>query len=162
VQVRILVSLPPSYPSLSPPQLQLLSKYIGAFGVDSDLFGYVLRTFISTNGVKWTADTVCVFDGVQNVIEHCVGWYEHRFSKDIAVEQPPGDSTEQTDTSSESPEPETRTPDLSLAPSVEIPEQCEVIEAEAIMDRKSVFVGRACRITHPSQVALPWFLNYLS
>lgn len=29
IAIDILVSLPPSYPQTSPPQLQLLSKYIG-------------------------------------------------------------------------------------------------------------------------------------
>lgn len=35
-----------------------------------------------------------------------------------------------------------------------IPEGVEIIEAEPIHDRKSVFVGRACRITDPLQVSI--------
>ena len=38
--------------------------------------------------------------------------------------------------------------------SVGLPEGLEIIEAEPIMDRKSSFVGRACRITSPDQVVL--------
>jgi hypothetical protein len=33
-----------------------------------------------------------------------------------------------------------------------LPEGIKIIEAEAIVDRKSIFVGRACRISDPSQV----------
>ena len=35
---------------------------------------------------------------------------------------------------------------------VALPEGVKLIEAEPIVDRKSVFVGRACQISHPSQV----------
>ena len=35
---------------------------------------------------------------------------------------------------------------------VALPEGIRLIEAEPIVDRRSVFVGRACQISHPSQV----------
>lgn len=35
---------------------------------------------------------------------------------------------------------------------VALPEGIKLIDAEPIVDRKSVFVGRACQISHPSQV----------
>lgn len=54
----VLVSIPVTYPASSAPQLQLLSRYIGPFGVDSALFGAVLRTFISSEGVEWVPDSV--------------------------------------------------------------------------------------------------------
>jgi hypothetical protein len=146
------VSLLPSYPASSPPQLQLLSKYIGAFGVDSCLFGSILRTFISANGVEWTSDTVCVFDGLQNVIERCQDWYERRLSKEKVDELSRQESREQADTRSELQELEAQLSDNLLTRPVVMPLECEIVEAEAITDRKSAFVGRACRITHPSQV----------
>jgi len=43
-----------------------------------------------------------------------------------------------------------------LQASVELPEGLEIIEAEPIVDRKSSFVGRACKITSPDQVAELW------
>lgn len=57
------------------------------------------------------------------------------------------------------PTPEDPTP-LELAKdvaAVELPREnfllgVQIIAAEPIIDRKSVFVGRACRISHPSQV----------
>jgi hypothetical protein len=35
--MRVLVSLPPTYPNSAPPQLQLLGRYMGSFGIDSGL-----------------------------------------------------------------------------------------------------------------------------
>jgi len=167
VTFSVLVSLPPSYPSSAPPQLQLLSKYIGAFGVSPTIFGSVLRTFISTtDGVEWTPETVCVFDGLENVREKCGRWYGEQLSEKVAGEMvreetkeskaplvsddPAGPSEGDTSAHSTISEPQT---------SVELPEGLEIIEAEPIVDRKSSFVGRACRITSPDQV--PLVISYL-
>ena len=150
------MSLPPTYPATSPPQLQLLSKYIGPFGVDSALFGSILRTFISVNGVEWTEDTICVFDGLQNVLERCMVWYEDRLSVEKADELVHGDAREHDTTMHSSPPPENEAHvvprETPQGPPTSIPEGVQIIEGEAITDRKSAFVGRACRITHPSQV----------
>ena len=35
--MRVMVSLPPTYPGSSPPQLQLLGRYLGNFSIDTDL-----------------------------------------------------------------------------------------------------------------------------
>ena len=42
--------------------------------------------------------------------------------------------------------------DEPSVPLPSIPQGIEIVEAEAITDRKSAFIGRACRITDPSQV----------
>lgn len=154
IHIQVLVSLAPLYPSSSPPQLQLLSKYIGAFSVDRELFGHVLRTFISQlSGVEFTADTVAVFDGLQYVLEVCSEWYTRRLSEETAgalireeekIHRAGGNSEQQSNTSI------VEEPTSTLAA---FPEGVELIEADPITDRKSVFIGRACRITHPSQVA---------
>lgn len=150
--IRVLVSLLPSYPSTSPPQLQLLSKYIGSFGVDSSLFGSILRTFISTSGVEWTADAICVFDGLESVSERCLAWYNDRLSAEKASELEREDAK---DDKRRSPSIEPEHEEAISVPSaslVAIPEGVQIVESEAITDRKSVFIGRACRISHPSQV----------
>jgi len=36
-RIRVLVSLPPTYPTSSPPQLQLLGRYLGSFPIDAGL-----------------------------------------------------------------------------------------------------------------------------
>ena len=36
-KMRVLVSLPPTYPDTSPPQLQLLGRYLGDYNIDAGL-----------------------------------------------------------------------------------------------------------------------------
>ena len=159
VKFSVLVSLSLSYPSSAPPQLQLLSKYIGAFGVSPTIFGSVLRTFISTtDGVEWTPDAVCVFDGLENVREKCCKWYREQLSEKAAGEMV-REETRALSTPDETPSPpegvqSTRSTVSGPQASVELPEGLEIVEAEPIVDRKSSFVGRACRITSPDQVTL--------
>ncbi|EIN10965.1 UPF0029-domain-containing protein [Punctularia strigosozonata HHB-11173 SS5] len=166
VPMRILVSLPPTYPASSPPQLQLLSRYIGAFSVDSALFGSIIRTYISTkDGVEWTPGAECVFDGIQNVLERCVRWYEDRLSVEKAgellreEEKEMRHRTPQEEEGSKTVEDSTPRRLQEVGPADELPAGIGLVEADSIVDRKSVFVGRACRITHPSQV--PAILSYL-
>ena len=154
----MLVSLPRTYPSSSPPQLQLLTRYIGAFGADANLFGSILRTYISVNGVEWSEDTVCVFDGLQNVLERCTTWYEERLSTWKVGELIREDSKRLQQDSiydDDAFEAEVNTQTENIP--VELPAGVEIYVAEPITDRKSTFVGRACRIQHPSEVC-PWLL----
>ena len=162
----MLVSLPPTYPSSSPPQLQLLSRYIGAFGADSGLFGSILRTYISINGVEWSEDTVCVFDGLQNVLERCTAWYEERLEAEKAGELVRGDSKGKAMDSGEFDkryevfDDEDRNSSLrEVDAAVSRPTGAQIYEAEPITDRKCTFVGRACRIQHPSEVCLLHFYS---
>lgn len=162
VNIKTLISLSSTYPAASPPQLQLLSRYIGAFGVDSTLFGSVLRTYLSVNGVEWTSGAVCVFDGLQNVLDRCVHWYEEHLSRQRAGELLREDTIESNLTAGLAlrvTQPELEVvhgfPGNSFPDSREInalPPGIEIFEAEPILDRKSSFVGRACAITDPSQV----------
>ncbi len=48
-RMRVLVSLPPTYPNSSPPQLQLLGRYLGSFSIDAGLcrFGYTVGLFLA-------------------------------------------------------------------------------------------------------------------
>jgi len=155
ISLQVLVSLPPSYPTTSPPQLQLLSRYIGAFGVDADLFGSIIKTFMSVNGVQWTPGVVCVFDGLQSVLERIVHWYEQRIESKKAEET----LREQSHPSSRliedcEPGASTTIPASLDTQPVALPEGVRLVEAEPILDRKSAFVGRACRISDPAQVPL--------
>ncbi|KAJ7253044.1 imprinted and ancient [Mycena haematopus] len=152
VSIRVLVSLPENYPAAAPPQLQLLSRYVGAFGADAHLFGEILRTFISSaSGVEWVPDAVCVFDGLQSVLDRCAGWYGDHLSADAAGAMVRADT-----------HPEQQS---ALAPSVSrtspistelppMPEGIEIFVTEPITDRKSAFVGRACAISDPSEVPI--------
>ncbi|TCD61403.1 eIF2 kinase Gcn2p negative regulator [Steccherinum ochraceum] len=165
----VLVSIPSTYPAESAPQLQLLSRYIGPFGVDSALFGAVLRTFISSEGVEWVADSVCVFDGLEAVKERCAEWFGQKRSEKLAGEMlredergPPAGLDGALEEGKDKKkvvvlEDHIEAPSPPLA--VAIPEGAEIIEAEPITDRKSSFVGRACKITDPAQV--PLILSHL-
>lgn len=164
VSIKFLVSLPPTYPVSSPPQLQLLSRYIGAFGADANLFGSILRTFISINGVEFTPETVCVFDGVQNALERCNTWYEERLNEDKMKELIREDEKE---INSARPEFSARSNsrnspermNLDVGSMSEIPVGIHFFIAEPIVDRKSTFIGRACQISNPSEV--PQILGHL-
>ncbi|KAJ7151427.1 ribosomal protein S5 domain 2-type protein [Mycena crocata] len=149
VSIRVLVSLPDNYPAAAPPQLQLLSRYIGAFGADAGLFGEVLRTFISSaSGVEWTPDLVCVFDGLQSVLDRCAAWYGDRLSAEVAGALVRADThPERTAT----PTSVTEIPVVEIPP---MPEGIKMFVAEPITDRKSAFIGRACSISDPSQVPI--------
>lgn len=150
-----MVSIPPTYPASNSPQLQLLSRYIGAFGVDSSLFGSILRTFISVSGVEWTPESVCVFDGLQNVLERCEAWYEDKLSRETAGELLREDALTRTHVLVEPDEffaPSTTDEKDRIPLSTALPDDIKIVEAEPIVDRKSVFIGRACRISDPSQV----------
>ena len=161
-QIIVLVSLPPTYPASSPPQLQLLSRYIGPYGVDATLFGMVLRTFISRGAVEWTPDSVCVFDGLEWVKERCAEWLGERMSEnkigELMREDEKARPSNANDGNVVSPEGEGKRsarsgqepPDIPAT----MPPGITITEAEPILDRKSAFVGRACRITDPSQVRL--------
>ncbi|KAJ7056990.1 ribosomal protein S5 domain 2-type protein [Mycena amicta] len=149
VSIRVLVSLPENYPAEAAPQLQLLSRYIGAFGADPALFGAVLRTFISvTSGVEWAGD-VCVFDGLQNVLERCATWYGERLSADAVGE------LQRVEEHPHSPERTSPPPPPPIADAVApLPDGIKIFVAEPITDRKSAFVGRACAISDPVQVPI--------
>ncbi|KAK0491501.1 ribosomal protein S5 domain 2-type protein [Armillaria novae-zelandiae] len=152
VSIKVLVSLPPSYPSTSTPQLQLLSRYIGAFGIDSGLFGSVLKTFISINGVEWIEDSVCVFDGLQNVLDRCVEWYEDHLSADKAGELLREDGRESTPLDNRVTSVLTPLTDPAPSVPVSLPKGVEIFVSEPITDRRSSFIGRACSISDPSML----------
>ena len=60
-----------------------------------------------------------------------------------------------TSASSLSPSPSSSSPSLTPAPTPSPAlSGIQIIEADPVLDRKSAFVGRACRITDPAQVPL--------
>lgn len=159
LKLRILASVPHSYPESSPPQLQLLNRYIGPYKVDSGLFGSVLRTFMSKDGVEFSADNVCIFDGVENVKERCGRWYEDRLSDKAVAEMQLEDEMEQmrlstSENHSREGENKSKKSAQVVGEPSELPPGIEIFESEPFVDRKSVFIGRACKIVNPSQVGI--------
>ncbi|EIW68768.1 hypothetical protein TREMEDRAFT_31804, partial [Tremella mesenterica DSM 1558] len=84
--MRILVSLPPTYPMTSPPQLQLLGRYLGSFPIDSAFFGLVTRTYLSSTGVTFEPGDVCVFEGLTHVQSLARKWYLDHLSSIASAE----------------------------------------------------------------------------
>lgn len=123
--------------------------------MDAGLFGSIIKTFMSVNGVQWTPGVVCVFDGLQSVLERIVHWYEQRVESKKAGEV----LREQSHPSSHFiegcvPGASTVIPAPLDTQLVALPEGVRLVEAEPILDRKSAFVGRACRISDPAQVII--------
>lgn len=122
--------------------------------MDTDIFGSIIKTFMSVNGVEWTPGVVCVFDGLQSVLERVVYWYEQRLESKKAGEAlreqnhpiPPSIEDHEAGASPANP--------VLLNTQVTLPEGIKLVEAQPIVDRKSAFIGRACRISDPSQVMI--------
>jgi len=114
----------------------------------------------SVTGVEWTAGDVCCFDGIEFVRERCSRWYAERLDHETAAQlqraelhsNPLDDKTNSSRSAAVGPA-------ASLDVIVPLPDDLQLFEAEPILDRKSAFVGRACRISHPSQV--PGVLKHL-
>ena len=92
-----------------------------------------------------------MFEGLDNALSRCTEWYSNRLSENLAKElarEVPKDPSPEIVLAEEA----NREGDSQ--PST-IPLQVQLYESEAITDRRSVFIGRACRITDPSQVRSP-------
>jgi hypothetical protein len=156
----LLVSLPPAYPASAPPQLQILSRYIGAFQVDAFLFGKVLKTYISSGRVEFVPGEAAVFDGVENARDVIQKWYEDHLIANAAAESLREDEKGLGNLNLDEDVPECSALDHA-APDYKEPEDntalkvldsVQIYASDPVHDRKSTFVGRACRITNPEQV----------
>jgi hypothetical protein len=102
-----------------------------------------------------------VFDGVQNVLERCNAWYEDRLNEDKVKELVRGDEKEtigkeadiRNNIKARSP------PQPANSLHHEVASEVQFFIAEPIVDRKSSFIGRACRISDPSEVWLHRFCH---
>lgn len=105
---------------------------------------------MSKGGINWIPDNVCVFDGMESVRELCARWYTERLTDEKANDSHDGESF---DTHNVLPRLEDKIKEY-VAEFTEstLPSGIHIVEAQPIIDRKSAFVGRACRITDPSQV----------
>jgi hypothetical protein len=105
---------------------------------------------MSVNGIEWTPGVVCVFDGLQTVLERVLHWYEQRLESKRAGEA----LREQNHPSPHLTDPEKPSVSASLnTQSTALPEGIKLFEAAPIVDRKSTFIGRACRISDPAQAS---------
>lgn len=105
-----------------------------------------------------------MFDGVQNVLERCNAWYENRLNEEKARELVREDEKESVgrEVDSGTGTKSRNSPEhmgVDRGPTNEMPSGVHFFIAEPIVDRKSSFVGRACRISDPSEVRLLRFCD---
>ncbi|SPO27092.1 related to YIH1 [Ustilago trichophora] len=173
IPIRLAVTLPPFYPhSARPPQLQLLSRYIGGFSVDSKLFGEILRAFYHQTeddsvvdaeeaagaawiggsmdkGLHWAKGEVVLFEGIEWVKEKVVDWWNEKEAERVSSAPAPSKAdttptgTNITTFSNPNPAP----PQQQLEPFAGT-----LFQTESIIERKSEFIGYAATITSPDQV----------
>ncbi|KAM0748824.1 UPF0029-domain-containing protein [Meredithblackwellia eburnea MCA 4105] len=87
IPIKVLLSLPPSYP-IQKPLIQLHNTFIGPHTVTDSLFGTVVRTFMhdelaAVGGrlrgrVVWREGEVCLWEGLEEVKRVCGEWFEER------------------------------------------------------------------------------------
>lgn len=101
---------------------------------------------------------MCVFDGLEWVKERCAEWFSGKKSEKLAGqllrEDERGSATPDVEESKNKKVSELHdhVEEHAAPVPVGIPKGLDIIEAEPIIDRKSAFVGRACRIADPAQV----------
>ncbi|SJX62508.1 related to YIH1 [Sporisorium reilianum f. sp. reilianum] len=175
IPIRLAVTLPPFYPhGARPPQLQLLSRYIGGFSVDAKLFGEILRAFYheeasgdaamdaeeadvgsawaggsAERGVQWASGQVVLFEGIEWVKEKTADWWNDKEAERNSA------STQPTATAAATTQPSWDNVTTFLPSSVPPPAPFSgtLFQTASIIERKSEFIGYAARITSPTQVA---------
>lgn len=160
LSVKISATLPSGYPQLArPPQLQLLSRYIGSHGVDHILFGQILRAFHqgSSDGDHsiFQPGQVALFDGIEKVRENIEEWYSEREAE--VLQRKEGDLMHHQKEQESSSKEVTKKVDQENSPSlssvgIELESNIKIYSSEALTERKSVFVGHAVVLNDVSEV----------
>jgi len=121
----------------------------------SDPFSERTLRILVSNGIRETLS----FDGLEFVKATIGEWYGDKLSEGIAKKLD-YEALHAHDEAVETP-PTTRPASVPAEPEtpIALPSGIKLVEAEPIIDRKSVFVGRACKLTDPSDV--PKIVNYL-
>ncbi|TIB67264.1 UPF0029-domain-containing protein [Wallemia mellicola] len=156
-----------TYPSNAAPQMQLLSKYIGSHGVDSVLFGEILRSFISENtGAEWQPDEPAIYNGIEDAREKCTKWLEDLNTRVSVGEIQREEERElrlATNPQLIAHEKQLQEEALYAAELEQqqqgLPDGLEIITTPSVTYTKSTFAGHCVRITSPDQV--PLILNHL-
>lgn len=162
--IQLALSIPLDYPTRSAPRIELKDQYIGSYSVDASLQAVVRAAYMlpsesdaqeveANRGsqVQFLPGQSCLYDGIEYVREVCL---EHVTTKRRADKVWHQKSSAPQPDSSKVPVP------LQQEPPVEYP-RCSLLvcptitTAEPILDRKSVFIGHAARVTHIDEVRRP-------
>ncbi|KAJ1023510.1 hypothetical protein NDA16_003127 [Ustilago loliicola] len=177
IPIRLAVTLPSFYPySARPPQLQLLSRYIGGFSVDRKLFGEILRAFYHQKDdeaaadvvnaeeaaasaawvggsmdrrVNWSPGEVVLFEGIEWVKEKVLDWWNEKEAERAKA----APSTSPTTSTAEVRDKKVTTfSDPTPTPAQPTPFASTLFQTESIIERKSEFIGYAASISSPDEV----------
>ncbi|GAA99044.1 uncharacterized protein L969DRAFT_144368 [Mixia osmundae IAM 14324] len=163
---ELLLSLPEGYPDHTAPRIQLLSRYIGPFAVEPALFGQILRIYFAPVRADedepelpslWQAGQVALFEGIEAAKEILAQYY-----RDHLVKAQAADYERQADRDKRAPPAVAEAsimPTPSTAQSQTLPCHLKIVSCDPIVDRKSVFVGHACRLKSRDDVSS--VLSYL-
>lgn len=164
VPIRLSATLPAHYPACaSPPQLQLLSRYIGDESVDHTLVGQVLKAYLHSSpadGVPFTRGEVALFEGTEWARERIAAWYAARVAERTAngranaqqsaqARQELAQASTSIAQEAQPSQAGTTTFDDDVSDRLPLP---QIVSAPALTERKSVFVGHAARISSPDEV----------
>lgn len=174
--LRLCITLPPRYPaSASPPQLQLLDRFLGPHEVDTALFSSILKLFLGESSeavVEWTpedATQAVLFEGCEAVKAKVESWYgvkeREAESRRRAGERGVPDEKKSSDGQVAGQEQEQQLP-LDQKPTNGSSSSSRGVDAElqrllktkqwttteAIVDRKSTFIGHAIKLDRPEEV----------
>lgn len=176
--LRLSILLPRGYPaSAHPPQLQLLDRFLGAFEIDSDLSNKVQGTFELLNGQKWEPDAsnAVLFEGCESVKVTVEEWFAVQARIDAerrAADTRAGAGSEvvlspkNESFSKARPADGTSASQTKSSPTDSVNEgakqragQKKWTTTEAVVDRKSTFIGHAVRVDKAEEV--PFLLRNL-
>lgn len=149
--VRIQVTLPKRYPmSDTAPSLRLLNRYIGDYGVPKHVSQDIANI---TSQQEWHAGDLILFEAIDTAHERIKEWsYTH---------ERPTESQENT----AMPDPERKSVPVTESSPAELTTTVArdlidgITRGDAIVERKSEFLGHAARISHPDQV--PVILSHI-
>lgn len=167
--LRLSLSIPSSYPaSSSPPQLQLLDRFLGPYEVDTKLFSDVLRTFRTSKDEAWGEGDparAVLFEGCEAVKARVEEWLKEAEKRDAerkAQDGRAGAGEEVTQSQEHDVAPievqlqRRRAPESPYAQSARAKQWTTT---DAVVERKSTFVGHAVRLDHVEEV--PYLLEAL-
>lgn len=106
----------------------------------------------------WTEGEVAIFEGIERAREVCETFYDSR-QADLQAKKAVDDHATQDDLElarqlqyeEDSARSHFNHANITRE-AVRLPDGCKLYTSDPIIDRKSVFIGHACKLTHPSEV----------
>lgn len=156
VRLDLLIALSPGYPS-DFPAVVLTDRYLGDYQVDTELSTAVAMA-LADDG-SWEPGTPALYEAVERARTIAGTWLQRHQDATLASQLERAEDHPETPRAKAPPTPRSLPPPAAAPP--RMPDGLAWVSAEPIVDRKSVFVGHAVAVSHPSQIrpALDWLLS---